>query len=532
MSTSVVISIFISYTNEDLAFRQDLEKHLLMMQRQRLIGVWHDGNIGAGSDRVEQISEYLNTADIILLLISPDFLASDYCYSIEMLRAVERHQAKKARVIPIILRPVSWEGAPFASLQTLPIDGKPVTDWPTRDKAFLDIAENIRRVVRGLLAIGEAHSHMTAERYDQALRAYEQALQFDRRSVTAYAGKGEALLKLKRFSEALDTYGQALQLDPTNPASESGRGAALLGLKRYQEALSAFDQAISLDTTIASAFSGKGDVLFQLRRYADALDAYDKALYLNSNAAHLYASKGHVLEQLAQQALETAKQLGYNEDKHMEQRNHSSAHIHTSLVGLEKPTLLQTIKLQNPDKLQYEARSLSAIAMSPDGNSLASIVKGTSTISHHSWQSLWTWDVKAGQENIVSLKESFQDKISCIIFTNRQTILSSRWNSEQMRGVTQEWNMETGELVQVFPSHTYYPSVISANGQALVGIGRNEEKEYARVNGEERYFLPGERPKLVVVNLSTGKHLGLLPLDEDDLRGKYYSTDLKSHTDS
>jgi WD40 repeat protein len=66
--------------------------------------------------------------------------------------------------------------------------------------------------------------------------------------------------------------------------------------------------------------------------------------------------------------------------------------------------------------------------------------------------------------------------------------------------------------------------VISANGQALVGIGRNEEKEYARVNGEERYFLPGERPKLVVVNLSTGKHLGLLPLDEDDLRGKYYST--------
>ncbi len=148
MSTGAAKTIFISYSREDEAFCRELENHLQTMKRQQLIEVWHDRNISAGTNWVQQINEYLNTADIILLLISPDFLASDYCYSVEMQRALERHKAKTAQVIPIILRPVKWEGTPFGILQALPTDGKPVTEWSTRDNAFRDVAEGIERVIR------------------------------------------------------------------------------------------------------------------------------------------------------------------------------------------------------------------------------------------------------------------------------------------------------------------------------------------------------------------------------------------------
>ncbi|MGH7325546.1 MAG: AAA-like domain-containing protein, partial [Candidatus Rokuibacteriota bacterium] len=89
---------------------------------------------------------------VILLLVSADFVASEYCYDIEMRRALERHTRGQATVIPVIVRPVTWSGAPFAKLQALPKDGKAVTTWENRDAAFLEIAEGIRRV------IGELHS--------------------------------------------------------------------------------------------------------------------------------------------------------------------------------------------------------------------------------------------------------------------------------------------------------------------------------------------------------------------------------------
>lgn len=95
-----------------------------------------------------EINKSLDKANIILLLISPDFLASDYCDSIEVKQALMRHDAGACCVIPIILRPVSWKDAPFSKVQALPANGKAVTEWQNRDKAFLDIAEGIRRVIQ------------------------------------------------------------------------------------------------------------------------------------------------------------------------------------------------------------------------------------------------------------------------------------------------------------------------------------------------------------------------------------------------
>jgi hypothetical protein len=144
------LTIFFSYAHEDDLLLKELEKHLSILKRRGLINVWYDREISTGMDWRHQIHARLNTAQIILLLVSPDFMASDYCYNIEMKRAMERHEGDEARVIPILLRPVSCEGVPFEKLQTLPANGVPITSWPHRDEAFGDVAKGISKVVKEL----------------------------------------------------------------------------------------------------------------------------------------------------------------------------------------------------------------------------------------------------------------------------------------------------------------------------------------------------------------------------------------------
>ncbi|HJZ80302.1 MAG TPA: toll/interleukin-1 receptor domain-containing protein, partial [Pyrinomonadaceae bacterium] len=129
------IELFFSYAHEDEELRNELAKHLRLLERRKVISAWHDRRIGAGKEWEQEIDTRLNQAHLILLLVSSDFLASDYCYDVEMKRAMERHETGDARVIPVILRDVDWRGAPFSKLNALPTDGKPVTAWPNRDAA-------------------------------------------------------------------------------------------------------------------------------------------------------------------------------------------------------------------------------------------------------------------------------------------------------------------------------------------------------------------------------------------------------------
>ena len=153
------IRLFYSYAPKDESFRRELEKHLSMLRWQGLIAEWDNRNISAGTEWAREIDSHLNAADIILLLISSDFLASDYCYSIEVKRALERHDAGEARVIPVLLRPVDLEGTSFSKLQALPTNRKPITKWPKRDDAFLDVVQGIRRVVGELQRGDPGESH-------------------------------------------------------------------------------------------------------------------------------------------------------------------------------------------------------------------------------------------------------------------------------------------------------------------------------------------------------------------------------------
>jgi hypothetical protein len=149
--TTEAIKVFFCYADQDDSLRGELEKHLSPLRRVRYITGWFDRNIQAGTDWRQEIETRIDTANIILLLVSPDFIYSDYCYTFEMRQAIDRHKEGKAYVIPIILRPVHWQETPIGELQALPTGGKPISQWDNRDAAYLDVAQNIRQLIGKLL---------------------------------------------------------------------------------------------------------------------------------------------------------------------------------------------------------------------------------------------------------------------------------------------------------------------------------------------------------------------------------------------
>ncbi len=145
-----MLSVFLSYSHEDEHLRSQLEQQLTILKRQKIIDIWHDRRIVAGDDVDHTISANLEAANIILLLVSPSFLASNYCYDREMQRALQRQSAGESVVIAVILRPCEWQETGLGKLMATPTDGKPITQWPDRDEAFLDVARAIRAAANRL----------------------------------------------------------------------------------------------------------------------------------------------------------------------------------------------------------------------------------------------------------------------------------------------------------------------------------------------------------------------------------------------
>lgn len=166
-------SVFFSYSHADERLRDQLEKQLAMLKRQGVIETWHDRRIPAGQDIDRAIDDHVNSDEIILLLVSADFLASDYCYEIEMARAMQRHEAGEAVVIPVILRACDWHHAPFGKLNATPRDGKPITQWPDIDEAFLQVAQAVRAAAMSFLGAAEP----TSVRREQTVLHTRQRLQ-------------------------------------------------------------------------------------------------------------------------------------------------------------------------------------------------------------------------------------------------------------------------------------------------------------------------------------------------------------------
>ena len=148
------VPVFISYAHKDERFREDLEAHLKLLQRQGLIEMWHDRRIWPGKDWPEEIDKNLERAGIILLLISSDFTNSDFCWDKERVKALELRRKQKVDVIPVVVRPVHWKPSDLAGLQALPKDAKPIDEWEKPDKAWSSVAAKIEQVARKRLESG------------------------------------------------------------------------------------------------------------------------------------------------------------------------------------------------------------------------------------------------------------------------------------------------------------------------------------------------------------------------------------------
>ncbi len=186
--------LFIAYSHEDLGFKNELKKFLRPMLREERISIWDDFDIEAGQDWDSKIKERLYGADIILLLVSSDSLASDYFYGKEVKVSLERHQKGEAVVVPVILRHCDWENTPLGGLEALPEKGRPVLEWPSRDQAWQDTIRRLRRVVENI----ENQRKAETEHAD-SLRIFKAAVE-----------AADHLFSNQRWQEARTAYADAL----------------------------------------------------------------------------------------------------------------------------------------------------------------------------------------------------------------------------------------------------------------------------------------------------------------------------------
>ncbi|GLV60400.1 hypothetical protein KDH_72200 [Dictyobacter sp. S3.2.2.5] len=344
--------VFFSYAQRDQSLRDQLENHLSNLKYRGLITTWNAREIKAGENAIQQMNIHLNTAHIILLLISANFLASDYCYSQEMMQAIKRHQDGKAHVIPVLLRPVVFTDAPFAHLKPLPSNQKPVVTWRNRDSAFVDIALGIERIVnhrRKAMSLDTAspgytstpsrqtttqrsipepqapalefeYDHAREEAYKQRQEAYRreqeeyrQRQEAERRR--AIAASGLSTQEYEYFEQAIAAYTHAIySIDSNDAAAWRGRGHAQAAIKLFEEALQDFEEARQLAPD-AETYVGIGDVLVALERWDEAIEVYQQALALDESSASAYAGLSTVLYRLhrirdAAIAYKRARRLG------------------------------------------------------------------------------------------------------------------------------------------------------------------------------------------------------------------------------
>jgi TIR domain. len=214
--------VFISYSHKDEDLVERLEVYLKVLQNQKIITVLHSHRDVPGVDYAKEIEKNLSTAQIVLLLVSVDFLASYYCYRIEFERAMERHEQHEAFVIPVILRPSSWEDTPLGKLQALPKGGKPVVKWDDINDAFLSITDGIKQVVKRItprppsitrkitITIDESHDRFDQEGFREGLYHY---VGVDLRRITITFKSGSVKILIEGDNEELARIVNALS-DP------------------------------------------------------------------------------------------------------------------------------------------------------------------------------------------------------------------------------------------------------------------------------------------------------------------------------
>ena len=166
--------LFISYSHFDESHRVALEDHLTMLKRQDIISVWHDRKIIPGDEWKDCIDNNIESADIILFLISTKFLASSYCFDVEVKKAMERHAKGTAKIISIILKPCDWHACEFSKFQVVPKDALPITQWSDSDNAWLDVINGLKKTINEFTPLIQVSNLIKAqERIEVSLKYKE-----------------------------------------------------------------------------------------------------------------------------------------------------------------------------------------------------------------------------------------------------------------------------------------------------------------------------------------------------------------------
>lgn len=144
------MNLFISYSHNDHAALDKMHKHLKQLQRDGLISTWTDADILAGGNLDKDIDSALHKTNVFVALLSPDYIASNYCYEKEFEKALKMQEEGSLIIVPVIIEPCDWLNTPFNKFKALPKDGKAISTWENINTAFLDVIQNLRRLVSGI----------------------------------------------------------------------------------------------------------------------------------------------------------------------------------------------------------------------------------------------------------------------------------------------------------------------------------------------------------------------------------------------
>jgi tetratricopeptide (TPR) repeat protein len=355
------ITIFFSYAPEDKALSDELAMHLKALQRTHGIKTWGDQLLLPGEEWQQQIQRHLDTADLILLLISPDFLNTQDQWSSTINQAIQRHERGEARVIPILLRQCSWKETSLAHLDILPRDDIPVITWRDRDEIWCDIAKDLRYIVKNRLINqwkDDADILYRQRHYEDALAAYNQILLLDHENIAASICKGNVCLDLHRYDEALTAYEHASSCQSTLEKKGRSMESFSTSQQLYEDALQVYDRLLQQtsyhspssdieqdimledvpkrflhETAIADLnlaiqhnpvnpflYHIKGNIFLELGRYEEAIGAYEQAIHLKQDfepsrtrfskvVQHISRQEYQKLNVLVRQAIEKAKSI-------------------------------------------------------------------------------------------------------------------------------------------------------------------------------------------------------------------------------
>jgi WD40 repeat protein len=477
------VTIFFCYAREDEALLNKLKAHLRPLQRQSLIDVWYDRDISAGTEWEQEISKHLDAAKIILLLVSPDFMNSDYCSSIEMKRAVERHERKEARVIPVILDHVYWQVDPLNKLQALPTDAKPVMSagWHSLNEALFNVVEGIRSVVEQL-----------TEKHASVLPIVAEAMQPKVSRASSIPPIAEPVRKISPLIAPLAVEKLALRCVLAGHAGEV-----------KSVAMSADGQTLvsgSADRTIkvwnlftgeeVRTFKGHVDAVWSVAISADGQTlvsaSEDKTVKVWNLSAdtELYTLVGHTgpVHCVAMSA-DGQTLVSGSTDHTIKVWNLSSGKEMRSLTGYTMPvtclamsadgqTLVSgsedcMIKVRNPSTGQAvriftgHTGTVWSVAISADGQTLVSASED---------KTVKVWNLSADTE----LYTRHTGSVDCVaISANGQTLISGSRQGWTIR----VWNLSNGKEIHTLldPKAYNVTSVaISADGQTLISVSRDK----------------------------------------------------------